>query len=93
MSGFFFWGMIDDPVEKPSCSFAKPTSRVDQKMTSSARRERSIAVIVSTNVSSATTSRALVASIEFGLGAARPSSRATSAGSRPRVEPASAPAP
>ena len=45
------------------------------------------------NANSATTSRADVPSSEFSAGRSRPSSRATSCGSRPSVEPASAPPP
>ena len=41
MSGFFFCGMMLDPVDHESCSVAKSNSRVVQRMTSSASRERS----------------------------------------------------
>ena len=36
MSGFFFCGMMLDPVEKASSSATKPNSRVFQRMISSA---------------------------------------------------------
>ena len=39
-SGFFFCGMIDEPVENASESVMKPNSEVDQRMISSAKRER-----------------------------------------------------
>ena len=62
-------------------------------MTSSASRDRSTPIIAATNANSATTSRDAVASIEFCVGPAKPSSAATAAGSRPSDEPASAPDP
>ncbi len=36
MSGFFFCGMIEEPVEQESCSVTKPNSLVAQRITSSA---------------------------------------------------------
>ena len=41
-SGFFFCGMIDEPVAKLSESVTKPNSVVDHKMISSHRRDRCI---------------------------------------------------
>ncbi len=38
MSGFFFCGMMLDPVDQESCSVTKPNSRVDQRISSSASR-------------------------------------------------------
>ena len=38
MSGFFFCGMMLDPVDQESCSATKPNSRVDHRITSSASR-------------------------------------------------------
>ena len=93
MSGFFFCGMMLDPVEYPSSSVTNPNSRVFQRMISSAKREMSTAIIAVMNANSATTSRAEVPSSEFSAGRARPSSRATSCGSSPSVDPASAPPP
>ncbi|OUD91175.1 hypothetical protein CMMCAS03_01155 [Clavibacter michiganensis subsp. michiganensis] len=93
MSGFFFCGMIDDPVEKESLSVTNPNSRVFQRMISSLSRERSMPTWASTNANSATTSRAAVPSMEFSELRAKPRSRATAPASRPRVEPARAPDP
>ncbi|CAM5548213.1 hypothetical protein STENM327S_01445 [Streptomyces tendae] len=41
MSGFFFCGMIEEPVEKASCRVTKENSFVFQMMISSAIRRRS----------------------------------------------------
>ena len=41
-SGFFFCGIIDDPVENASESVMNPNSVDDQSMISSHRRERCI---------------------------------------------------
>ncbi len=93
MSGFFFCGMMLDPVEKPSSSATKPNSRVAQRMISSACRLTSTPTIAVTKANSATKSRAAVPSIELGVDPVKPRSCATASGSRPRLEPASAPAP
>src|SRR5450830_446380 len=92
-SGFFFCGMMLDPVEYASSGVTKPNSLVAHRMTSSASRDRSTAIIAATNANSATMSRLAVPSIEFSTGPAKPSSAATAAGSRPSEEPASAPEP
>ena len=42
-SGFFFCGMIDEPVEKASDSLTKPNCGVDQMTISSASRDRCVA--------------------------------------------------
>ena len=39
-SGFFFWGMMDDPVENASDNVMNPNSEVDHNTISSARRDR-----------------------------------------------------
>ena len=93
MSGFFFCGMIDEPVENESSRVTKPNSLVFQMMISSLKRETSTAIMAITKDSSATASRAEVASMEFSAAASKPSSAATASGSSPRVLPASAPAP
>ena len=92
-SGFFFCGMIEDPVEYASWSLTKPASLVAQKMTSSEMRDRSTPTIAATHANSAYTSRAAVPSIEFHTADSKPSSAATAFGSRPREEPARAPEP
>ena len=93
MSGFFFCGMMLDPVEKASSSATKPNSRVAQRMISSAWRLTSTPIIAVTKANSATKSRAAVPSIELAVQPVKPRSRATASGSRPRLEPASAPEP
>ena len=57
MSGFFFCGMMLDPVDQESCSVTKPNSRVDQRMTSSAIRLTSTPICAVTKANSATKSR------------------------------------
>ncbi len=93
MSGFFFCGMIDDPVENASARVMNENSLVAQRMISSAMRDRSTASIAATKENSATTSRAAVASIEFSAAAEKPSSAATASGSSPSDVPANAPDP
>ena len=93
MSGFFFCGMMLEPVEKASSSRTKPNSRVAQRMTSSACRLTSTPIIAVTKANSATKSRAAVPSMELAVEPVKPRSRATDVGSRPRLEPASAPEP
>ncbi len=93
MSGFFFCGMMLEPVEYASSREAKPNSTVTQVMISSESRDRSTPIIADTHENSAMTSRAAVASIEFSVGPAKPSSAATATGSSPSVDPAKAPAP
>jgi hypothetical protein len=38
MSGFFFWGMMLEPVDQESWSVTNPNSRVAHRMISSASR-------------------------------------------------------
>ena len=64
-----------------------------QMITSSAIRERSTAIMASTNAASAAKSREAVPSIELALDESKPSSAATASGSSPSDEPASAPEP
>jgi hypothetical protein len=61
--------------------------------TSSAIRERSTAIIASTNAASAAKSRDAVPSMELALEESNPSSAATASGSSPSDDPASAPEP
>ena len=44
MSGFFFCGMMDEPVEYESESVIKPNSELDHSTISSERRDRCIAM-------------------------------------------------
>lgn len=93
MSGFFFCGMMLDPVEYPSSSWTKPNSFVAQMITSSACRDRSTPICAVMKANSATKSRAAVPSIEFADEFVKPSSTATNCGSSPSDDPASAPDP
>ena len=93
MSGFFFCGMMLDPVDQESWSVTKSNSRVDQRMTSSANRLTSTPTMAVTKANSATKSRAAVPSMELALEPVKPSSAATASGSSPRLDPASAPEP
>ena len=92
-SGFFFCGMIEEPVEYASSSLMYPNSSVAQITISSAKRDKLIEIIDKINANSATTSLEAVPSIEFCVVPAKPSSLATSCGSSPRLEPPKAPAP
>lgn len=91
MSGFFFYGIIDEPVAKPSCRVTKLNSAVFQIKISSAMREIFSAIKVAMKENSASWSRAAVASIELGSTFLNPSSFATSCASSPSEEPARAP--
>ena len=82
MSGFFFCGMMLDPVDQASSRRTKPNSAVDQSTISSDSRLRSMPVIAVTNANSATKSRAAVPSIEFALESVKPELD----GDRPGVE-------
>src|SRR5690606_13627314 len=93
MSGFFFCGMIDDPVEHASSGVRDENSLVGQRMVSLEIRDRSTPIIAATKANSATTSRAAVPSMELGTDREKPSSAATASGSSPREDPASAPEP
>lgn len=94
MSGFFFCGMIDEPVEKASCRVTKENSFVFQMMISSAIRERLTPIIAVMKANSATKSREAVPSIELPTEPrSKPRSLATASGSSPSEEPARAPEP
>ncbi len=94
MSGFFFCGMIDEPVEKASWRVTKENSFVFHRMISSATRDRLTPIIAVTKANSATKSREAVPSIELATEpCSKPRSAATASGSRPSEDPASAPEP
>ena len=93
MSGFFFCGMIEEPVEKASSRLTKENSLVAQRMISSLIRDRSTAIIAVIQENSAYTSRPAVPSMEFQDAESKPSSAATALGSSPREDPARAPEP
>ena len=42
-SGFFFWGMIEDPEAQASDTSQKPNSSLDQSTISAPRRDRCVA--------------------------------------------------
>ena len=44
-SGFFFWGMIDEPLVHASGSSTKPNSCEDHSTSSAPRRERCVAQV------------------------------------------------
>ena len=93
MSGFFFCGMIDEPVAQASSSRAQPNSVDVQSTTSSPSRDRWTPSSAAAKQNSAAKSRSLTASIELSAARSKPSSAATASGSSRSDEPASAPAP
>src|SRR6202030_502138 len=80
-SGFFFCGMIDDPVAYASSISAQPNSCDDHSTISSPSRDRCTPSSAATKQNSAAKSRSLTASIEFSAARAKPSSLATACGS------------
>src|ERR1700751_4156031 len=92
-SGFFFCGMIEDPVAYASSISAQPNSCDDHSTTSSPSRDRGTPSSPAAKQNSAAKSRSLTASIEFSAADSKPSSAATASGSSGSEEPASAPAP
>ena len=68
MSGFFFCGMIDDPVAQASSSRAQPNSVDVQSTTSSPSRERWTPSSAAAKQNSAAKSRSLTASMELSDG-------------------------
>ena len=92
-SGFFFCGMIEEPVAYASSISIQPNSCEDQSTISSPSRDRWTPISAAAKQNSAAKSRSETASIEFGAAAAKPSSAANCCGSIGSEEPASAPAP
>ncbi|MOA03443.1 hypothetical protein D3C78_1229500 [compost metagenome] len=72
-SGFFFCGMIDEPVEKASDRRMKPNCGVDQITISSARRDRCVAQIEAIDRNSSAKSRSETVSMELRVGSRKPS--------------------
>ena len=93
ISGFFFCGSMEEPVEYASARPRKPNSSVDHRMISSARRDKWTPRSAKSKSDSATKSRSLTASSELANTPANPRSLAAAAGSSGNDEPASAPAP
>src|SRR3954468_10209171 len=89
MSGFFFCGMIDDPVAQASSSRAQPNSVDVQSTTSSPSRERCTPMSAAAKQNSAAKSRSLTPSMELSTARSKPSSAATASGSSGSDEPAS----
>ena len=57
MSGFFFCGMMEEPVVKPSSSSMNWNSQLDQRISSSDRRDRCIMMSAQALISSTQKSR------------------------------------
>src|SRR5690606_9528797 len=93
MSGFFLWGIADDPVATESASLAQPNSEVVHRTISSARRERWSIVWVALNAYSATKSRDATASSVFDMTRSKPRASAVAFRSSGNDDPALAPAP
>src|SRR5579862_7147154 len=92
-SGFFFCGMIDEPVAYASSISAQPNSYDDQSTISSPSLDRCTPSSAAAKQNSAAKSRSLTASIELSAAASKPSSAATASGSTGSDDPASAPEP
>ena len=75
-SGFFFCGMIEEPVENRSDSFTKRNWADDQITSSSARRDRCIAQIEAVLRNSSAKSRSETESREFAVGRSKRSASA-----------------
>src|SRR6056300_17438 len=75
-AGFFFCGMMDEPVENRSERVTKRNCAEDQITNSSAKRDKCIAQIDATDRNSNAKSRSLTASKEFDVGRANPNSAA-----------------
>ena len=81
-SGFFFWGMMEEPVVKASSSSMNLNSQLHQRMISSDRRDRCIMQVEMAAASSMQKSRSDTPSMLLGQGAAKPSFSAVKARSR-----------
>src|SRR3954452_7537249 len=92
-SGFFFCGMIDDPVAQASSSRAQPNSVDVQSTTSSPNRDRCTPSSATAKQNSAAEAPSLPPSIELSDARSKPSSAATASGSKGSDEPARAPDP
>ena len=72
-SGFFFCGMMDEPVVKASSSSMNLNSQLHHKIISSLKRERCIMQVAMALHSSMQKSRSDTPSMELPHGAAKPS--------------------
>src|SRR5690606_40604012 len=93
MSGFFFCGRAEDHVVKASEKVTHQNSEVAQRISSSARRERSTIAWAQQKPYSEAKSRAATASSEFEKCASHPIASALRAGSSPSDDPPDAEAP
>ena len=93
MSGFFFCGIIEEPVAKASSKFINENSDVHQIIISSENLDRCIEITEIIIPSSIIKSLSLTESKLFSVGLENPSSFATKCLSKLKVVPASAPAP
>src|ERR1700709_2567020 len=88
MSGFFFCGMIDEPVAQASSSRAQPNSDDVQSTTSSPSRDRWTPSRAGTKQNSAAKSRSLTASMLLSEARSKPSSAASAPASSDSEQPA-----
>ena len=93
MSGFFFCGIIEDPVAKASSRFINENSEVHQIIISSENLDKCIEITEIIIASSIIKSLSLTESKLFSVGFENPSSFATRCLSKSKVVPARAPAP
>ena len=92
-SGFFFCGMMDEPVVKASDRAMKPNCGVIQITISSARRDRCVAQMAPAARASSAKSREDTLSRELAVGRAKPRALAVACRSMGKGEPARAAAP
>src|SRR2546430_15258361 len=74
MSGFFFCGMIDDPVANASSSSTQPNSGVAQSTISSPNRDRGTPTSAATKRNPATKSPSETAPLQLGPADSQPTS-------------------
>ena len=75
-SGFFLFGIIDEPVENASATRTNPNRGFDHQVTSSASRERWTIASATAASTSTTKSRSDTASSELRVTPSKPSSAA-----------------
>ena len=73
ISGFFFWGIMDEPVEKASSNSTNLNSHEHQSTISSEKRERCTIIIEITDASSIQKSLSETLSREFCIAPVKPS--------------------
>ena len=90
MSGFFFWGMMDEPVVKPSSSSTKRNSQLLHRISSSEKRDRCIISTAQAERNSTQKSRSDTPSMLLRATEEKPSCWASHTRSMGKVVPASA---